>query len=276
MRRSAKLYALTLSLAAAAHLALLGLPLPDVTSPTDAQNTVAVELTAPAATTASDPETTSAAQATAKRVESIQTIAPSAQTAPEVSPPASAVEAETEAKSRSRSAQRAKPSPESPPPSGVASPSAKPATARLPQPKTTEQAGPVSARQALQPAPVPKKTDQANAATKASGQAEKLTQRAVQAIGDGYRQKLLEHLDQHQRYPLLARRQQQQGTVEVRFTLTPQGQLVGSSLLRSTPFALLNREALALLERATPFPPIPPPLTETAITWTLPVEFRLR
>jgi periplasmic protein TonB len=60
------------------------------------------------------------------------------------------------------------------------------------------------------------------------------------------------------RYPEVANRRGQTGTVYVYFILDRQGHLLDSRVIRSSGVAALDEEALALLRRAQPFPPPPP------------------
>lgn len=94
-------------------------------------------------------------------------------------------------------------------------------------------------------------------------------------IRQGYRKTLEAHLARHQQYPAMARMRRQQGTITVAFTIDHQGRLLSSKLLGRTPFPLLNREALALIERAAPFPNVPTTLEGDDLHWELPVHFRL-
>lgn len=92
------------------------------------------------------------------------------------------------------------------------------------------------------------------------------------ATDAAYRQRLEAHLGRFRQYPALARQRGQQGTVEVAFRVDDAGNLLQASLRRGSPYPLLNREALALLQRASP---LPPPDRDVPRDWTLPIEFRL-
>lgn len=82
-------------------------------------------------------------------------------------------------------------------------------------------------------------------------------------------------LAQHRRYPRAARRSGAEGTVWVRFVLDRGGSLQGSEVLTSSGHPILDRAALDLLERASPFPALPPELTTDEIELVLPIEYDL-
>ena len=64
------------------------------------------------------------------------------------------------------------------------------------------------------------------------------------------------------------------GSARVRFVLDRSGKLVSSWLEESTGSAILDAEALAMIERAQPFPVAPPEMDE--LNFALPVNFNSR
>ncbi len=82
-------------------------------------------------------------------------------------------------------------------------------------------------------------------------------------------------LAQHRSYPRAARRAGYEGIVWVRFVLDREGGLRGSELMRSSGHALLDRAALDLLRRASPFPALPAEITLDEIELVLPIEYDL-
>lgn len=72
-----------------------------------------------------------------------------------------------------------------------------------------------------------------------------------------WRARLLAHLDQNKRYPAIAERQRQEGVVHIRFTMDRTGRVLSSSITRGSGRPMLDREALAMLQRAQPLP-LPP------------------
>jgi len=83
-------------------------------------------------------------------------------------------------------------------------------------------------------------------------------------------------LSQHKRYPREAQEQRQQGTARLRFVLDRYGRVLSYSLARSSGFAALDEEVVALIQRAQPLPAPPPELSGTRFELVAPVEFSLR
>jgi protein TonB len=79
-----------------------------------------------------------------------------------------------------------------------------------------------------------------------------------------------------QRYPARASARNEQGTVMVTFVLNRDGSILSPNIVRSSGHAELDREALAMIARAAPFP-FPPGITEeTARIPTVPIVFKLQ
>jgi protein TonB len=87
-----------------------------------------------------------------------------------------------------------------------------------------------------------------------------------------YQARVAAHLMRHKRFPEYARKQRQQGRAVVSFELDDAGRVTEVRLIQGTGHAALDREAEAMVHRASPFPP--PPSGRTA-SFTAPVSFRL-
>lgn len=271
MRQSWKSGALALTLAAGAHLALFSLNWPTLPSEPAVEPAVTVELAAPAPRPA-DAESAPARQVVTTSGQSDhQTAGPT----PAEPPPAQKP--------------RAPAAPPAPAPARTAEP-ARGNTPARPTPVETETPDSQRARPAAVVQQAPSQPEEMAPATqtislvsdnRGNRDATEAGNRAqgagmdAEAVRSGYRHQLESHLNQYQRYPAGAQRKQQTGTVEVAFVIDRQGHLVSSELLSRTPFPLLNREALALLKRAVPFPPVPDTLTDDQLHWELPIHFRL-
>jgi len=83
---------------------------------------------------------------------------------------------------------------------------------------------------------------------------------------------LMAHLERHKRYPPGARARGAHGIAYVRFTIDGAGNVLSARLVRSSGYAELDREAVALVRRASPVPP-PPPGANRIIT--VPVRFNV-
>lgn len=97
-----------------------------------------------------------------------------------------------------------------------------------------------------------------------------------QADARNYYGRLATWLARHKRYPLQARRLGQEGTVKVTFTVSRSGRVLAKRITQSSGHPLLDREAQAMLDRASPLPRIPSSLGRDSLTVSLPVAFALR
>jgi biopolymer transport protein ExbD len=80
-------------------------------------------------------------------------------------------------------------------------------------------------------------------------------------------------IERNKRFPAEAARRGATGTAQVFFTLDRQGHLISSRILRSSGAAVLDSEALALLQRAEPFPPPPAEYPGDSVNLILPLHF---
>ena len=91
-----------------------------------------------------------------------------------------------------------------------------------------------------------------------------------------YMGRIASRLHRQKRYPRAAQRKKIQGTVVVSFTIRRNGSVAGVRLARRSGHAVLDQEVLAMVRRASPFPPFPANAGRNAITVTVPVSFRAR
>ena len=91
----------------------------------------------------------------------------------------------------------------------------------------------------------------------------------------GYEGRVMTKLAQAKRYPTAARARREEGTAQVRFTVSRQGRVSGVSLARSSGSTTLDREAMDTVRRAQPLPPVPEGMT-APMQMTLGVAFTLR
>jgi len=86
---------------------------------------------------------------------------------------------------------------------------------------------------------------------------------------------LAEKIAAQQRYPKQSRRRNEQGSVQVRVTLSKVGKLQRVALVESSGYTRLDREAVKMVRRAAPFQAIPASLEIGSLTLVVPVEFRI-
>ncbi|WP_352231133.1 energy transducer TonB family protein [Paralimibaculum aggregatum] len=90
-----------------------------------------------------------------------------------------------------------------------------------------------------------------------------------------YLTRLARYLARHKRYPQAAWARRQEGTGHLLFAIDAAGRVTAAELRRSSGHGLLDREILALIERAAPLPAIPPELGVSRLEVVLPITFRI-
>jgi protein TonB len=85
-----------------------------------------------------------------------------------------------------------------------------------------------------------------------------------------YNRRVAAHLQGFRPAPIAG----QQGVSRLSFTLGRNGQVLSSRLAGASGHPALDSEALAMVRRAQPFPPIPPDLKQASISFTVPIAFR--
>jgi protein TonB len=91
------------------------------------------------------------------------------------------------------------------------------------------------------------------------------------AASNAYDALVFGHLQRFKHYPRAARGAQ--GTAVVRFELNRKGDVIATKLTKSSGNRALDREALAILRRASPFPPFPAAKPGKRDAWIAPVTF---
>jgi protein TonB len=83
-------------------------------------------------------------------------------------------------------------------------------------------------------------------------------------------------IDRQKEYPYQARRQEQEGKVEIRFVLSRQGTLVGEPALeKKSRYERLNTSALEAVKKAAPYPPFPPEVPAGELSFSVTLSFSL-
>jgi periplasmic protein TonB len=86
---------------------------------------------------------------------------------------------------------------------------------------------------------------------------------------------LLKHLQEFKNYPYEARQRNEQGVVLLAFSIDRNGHVVSRRIVKSSGYADLDAEVLALVERAQPMPAFPPSMTQSQLDLTVPIRFSL-
>ena len=82
-------------------------------------------------------------------------------------------------------------------------------------------------------------------------------------------------LERSKDYPAAALERGEEGTVQLAFTLDRQGRVTNSHIARSSGSKALDDDALEMLSRAEPFPPLPADVTKPEINLNVPVSYQL-
>jgi protein TonB len=93
----------------------------------------------------------------------------------------------------------------------------------------------------------------------------------TQASANAYNALVFGHLQRFKRYPTQAHGAA--GTVVVQFTLDRQGKVIATALTKSSGNSVLDREALEILHRASPFPEFPQAKPGGQDSFLAPVSF---
>jgi periplasmic protein TonB len=82
-------------------------------------------------------------------------------------------------------------------------------------------------------------------------------------------------LERYKRYPALAQRRGEEGTVLLRFAIDRSGNVVAAQIERSSGHTMLDDEVMALVRRAAPLPAPPADLAGNTVTLVVPVSFSM-
>ena len=91
-----------------------------------------------------------------------------------------------------------------------------------------------------------------------------------------WKSQLVAQIERHKRYPSEAQARGEQGVAQVAFSVDRSGGVHHARIVRSTGSGLLDRDALAWVERAQPLPPPPPDVAGTLIPIVVPLSYNIR
>ena len=102
-------------------------------------------------------------------------------------------------------------------------------------------------------------------------------QQEIQKLKADYLAELAKWLNQHKKYPPVARRRGQEGEISVRFSINTEGKLLSHEIVSPAKHASLNAAVIKMLKSASPMPAIPVELRngKTKFEYTIPVLFKL-
>ena len=99
--------------------------------------------------------------------------------------------------------------------------------------------------------------------------------KAPSGTSRSYAAKVRSWLYAHKIYPRRARMRREEGQVQVRFILDRAGTLLEGAIIRGSGNPVLDEEARAMLQRASPYPRAPVELPGERIEFSAPIEFIL-
>lgn len=114
------------------------------------------------------------------------------------------------------------------------------------------------------------------ASTEAGASSSQASGGGLPGQGADYMSLLQAWLEKHKKYPSGARARRQEGTALLYFVMDRDGRIGEYRIERSSGYPVLDKEVLALLERAKPLPAPPPEVPGGEIKLIVPVQFFLR
>jgi len=91
-----------------------------------------------------------------------------------------------------------------------------------------------------------------------------------------YREAIKKRIEEEKRYPDLAEENGYQGKVELRFKLLANGGVEEVEVLKSSGYAILDKEAVRAVKNAIPYPAMPESIKREYIVVEVPILFKLR
>ena len=115
------------------------------------------------------------------------------------------------------------------------------------------------------------------AAIKSTGRSDQRQSGGVKGTAKNYINQMNRWLAQHQGYPMAAKKEKQEGTVRVAFTIDRLGTVLRRSIETSSGYPLLDDAALKVLDDASPLPPVPDDFApgRAQLSLVKPIDFTL-
>ena len=164
--------------------------------------------------------------------------------------------------------QKPQPTPPKPEPAKIVADPPKPVPAK-PKPVRSK------ARRPSEATPAPR-TTAAPRAERRAPRASAISAGASAAAVASYNQLVAARLRRFKQYPSASKAAGQQGTARLSFRIGRGGQVLSSRLSRSSGHAALDRETLAMVRRAQPFPPFPPDIRQGSMSFDVPIQYSIR
>ena len=128
----------------------------------------------------------------------------------------------------------------------------------------------------LVPAPLAKQPERVEDTPPPAPRTAQQVKGGAPAVDPSWQANLVRQLQRFKRYPPEAQSRNEQGVVLLGFTLDRNGHVLAHSIARSSGYADLDNEVMAMIVRAQPLPPFPANMTQPRIDLTVPIRFSLR
>lgn len=174
---------------------------------------------------------------------------------------------EPESKSEPKPEPESKPEPK-PVPKPAPNPEPKPAEKQQPQPESAP-------ARSEAPSESEQQSEPSQSQTRATGVGKRVETGGNPAVRQSYLARVMARVARFKRYPRSARKDGVTGVVLVKFIIRKSGKVESAEVINSSGDSRLDREAVEMLVRASPFASVPDDLSSSHLELTLPVEFSL-
>jgi protein TonB len=126
------------------------------------------------------------------------------------------------------------------------------------------------------PLPVPKPPEKVVEAPPPAPQTAQRVKGGAPAVEPSWQANLVRQLQRFKRYPAAAQSRNEQGVVLLSFSLDRTGHVLAHSIAKSSGYADLDNEVMAMIMRAEPLPSFPASMKQQQVDLTVPIRFSLR
>jgi periplasmic protein TonB len=126
------------------------------------------------------------------------------------------------------------------------------------------------------PLPTPKPPEKVAETPPPAPQTAQQVKGGAPAIEPSWQASLVRQLQRFKRYPASSQSRNEQGVVLLSFSLDRSGRVLAHSIAKSSGYADLDNEVMAMILRAEPLPSFPASMTQQRIDLTVPIRFSLR
>jgi protein TonB len=126
------------------------------------------------------------------------------------------------------------------------------------------------------PEPAPKTTEPVEETRPAALRTAEQVKGGAPRIESSWQSSLVRQLQRYKRYPPGAQSRNEQGIVLLSFSLDRSGHVLAHRIVKTSGYADLDDEVMAMIVRAEPLPPFPDSMPQTRLDLTVPIRFSLQ